>query len=93
MADIEVRHEPERMRFVVDMEGDDALIDYTRPAQGVIDLRHTFTPPAARGKGIAGAMVKAALEYAREAGLRVIPTCPYIAAYIEKHPEHADLVA
>jgi predicted GNAT family acetyltransferase len=49
-------------------------------------------PEAFEGKGVGGQLARAALAYAREHELKVIPTCPFIAAYITKHPEHHDLV-
>jgi uncharacterized protein len=69
-----------------------AQLAYRRGA-GEIDLLHTEVPPALEGRGIAGALAKFALEEARRAGLRVIPSCPYVASYIRRHPEYADLVA
>ena len=44
------------------------------------------------GRGVAGDLVKAALDYARAQGLRVVPACSYSAAYVQRHPEYADLV-
>jgi predicted GNAT family acetyltransferase len=78
-------------RYEVQTPAGPALIAYHR-RDGVIDLLHTEVPPAAEGKGIAGALARYALEDARASGLRVIPSCPYVAAYIRRHPEYADLV-
>jgi predicted GNAT family acetyltransferase len=91
MSDGSVQHEEDRQRFVVRIEGEEAELTYTRPDDHTLDLRRTFTPPLARGKGVAGALVEAALEYARASDRKVIPSCPYVAAYLDKHPEHADL--
>lgn len=60
---------------------------YAMAGDGAIDLQHTEVPPADRNRGIAGTMVRAALAYAREHQLRVIPTCPYVRAWFRKHPE------
>jgi len=49
-------------------------------------------PPALEGRGIAGKLARAALDYARERKLSVIPRCPFVAAYIRKHPEYQSLV-
>jgi predicted GNAT family acetyltransferase len=50
-------------------------------------------PAAIGGRGIAGRLVRAALEHARAAGLKVVPRCSYVADYLDKHPEYADLRA
>ena len=73
--------------------GDELIgfIDY-RLADGVIDLVHTEVPEELSGQGHAATLARGALADARERGLRVVPSCPYLASYIEKHPEHADLV-
>ena len=59
---------------------------------GVIDLVHTEVDPAHSGQGHAATLARGALDDARSRGLRVVPSCPYVAAYVEKHPEYADLV-
>ena len=59
----------------------------------VITLVHTEVDPAFGGQGHAATLARGALDDARARGLRVVPSCPYVAAYIEKHPEYADLVA
>ena len=91
MTDFQAQHEENRARFVIVVEEEEAFVEYRRPDERTLDLVHTLTPPAARGKGIAGVLVRTALEYAREHGLRVIPTCSYVASYLERHPEYASL--
>ena len=59
---------------------------------GKLVIEHTSVPEQIGGKGIAGALVKAALDHARGAGLRVVPACSYAAEYIRRHPEYSDLV-
>jgi predicted GNAT family acetyltransferase len=69
-----------------------AFVAY-RHAEGVIFLDHAEVPQALEGRGIGSALVKATLEAVRREGLQVIPRCPFIAAYIRRHPEFADLLA
>jgi predicted GNAT family acetyltransferase len=57
-----------------------------------LDLTHTRVPREAAGHGYGAALAKAALEYARAVGLKVIPTCPFVSAYLRRHKEYADLV-
>lgn len=59
---------------------------------GAMVLPHTVVPPAFGGRGVASALAKAALGYARDHHLKVKPVCPFIAGYIGKHPEWADIV-
>jgi hypothetical protein len=88
-----LRHEPERRRFVAELPAGEAVLEYAERPGAVLDYRHTFTPPALRGQGIAKELVLFALEYAREQGIKVIPSCPYVAKVIEDNPRYADLVA
>lgn len=91
--DIEFADAPDRSRYEL-RSGDELVgfIDY-RLSDDVIDLVHTEVPEEFGGQGHAATLAGSALADARERGLRVVPTCPYIAAYLKKHPEHADLVA
>ena len=89
---MDVQHIPGE-RFEVAMEGGaKALLQYHRNGHRMVFL-HTEVPPEFAGKGTGGLLAKTALDYARAEALKVVPRCPYIAAYIAKHPEYQDLVA
>lgn len=88
-----IRHEPEAQRFVLELAGGTALIRYRELASGVLDLNHTFVPPTLRGGGVASQLTEHALRYAREHGYRVVPSCPFVATFIERHPQYRDLLA
>lgn len=60
---------------------------------GVVTFTHTVTDPQMRSKGLAGRVVKQALDEARAAGLRVVPRCWFVAQFIDRHPEYQDLLA
>ena len=68
------------------------FIDYQRATHAIV-LVHTEVDEAHSGKGYAATLARSALEDARSRGLRVVPTCPYVASYLRKHPEYADLVS
>jgi hypothetical protein len=68
-----------------------AELTYTIAGSQII-LKHTEVPKALRGGGIAGKLAHAALEYARSNDLKVIPICPYVIAYLTRHPEYQKLV-
>ena len=63
-----------------------------RPHAKALVLPHTVTPEAFAGKGVASRLAQYAMAYARERGLKVIPTCPFFAQYIREHPEYNDLL-
>ena len=56
-------------------------------------MTHTEVPPAFEGRGIAAALVREALAWARAQGLKVWPLCSYVAVYMRRHPETQDLLA
>jgi predicted GNAT family acetyltransferase len=80
-----------RKRFELTVDGHVAHVDYER-ASGTITFIHTIVPDELGGRGIASQLARHVLDEARRAGEKVIPQCPFIAAYIRKHPEYQDLV-
>jgi predicted GNAT family acetyltransferase len=68
-----------------------AFTEY-RLHDGTMTLPHTLVPEAFAGRGVGAQLAEAALGYAREQGLEVIPLCSFIAGYITKHPQWHDLV-
>jgi len=86
-----IRHDPEGHRFVADLDGKVAELRYAERDALTLDFHHTFVPPARRGGGVAGALAAYALDWARASGRKVVPSCPYVAAYLRRHPEYADL--
>ena len=89
----EIRHEADRRRFVADLPGGAAFITYRQVEGRRLDLDHTYVPPALRGGGIASRLTAHALEYARQHRFRVVPSCPFVAAYLERHPQFRELLA
>jgi uncharacterized protein len=88
----EVRDNTALSRFELDAGGVIVFMNY-RLAGRVITLDHTETPPQARGRGIASRLAANVLEIARTRGLKVVPRCPFVRAYMAKHPEFRDLLA
>lgn len=91
MADVQVINNTAGHRFEVSLDGEVAFAEYNLVDHGII-LPHTVVPEAFEGKGVGSALAKAALGYAREHELKVIPTCPFMSGYITKHPEWHDIV-
>lgn len=78
-------------RFEIENAEGVAVLTY-RVLKGHITLVHTEVAPELEGRGYGGMLVRAALNYARASGLRVIPVCPFARAFLARHPEYADLV-
>ncbi len=87
-----IEHLPERGRFQARIDGHLCVSDY-RLTGGVMHMTHTEVPPALQGRGIAAALVEAALAYARAHGHKVNPLCSYVQAYLRRHPQTQDLRA
>jgi uncharacterized protein len=88
-----VRDNPEALRYEVLRDGElVGEIDY-RLERGAIVLVHTEVALAAQGEGVGGRLVAGALEDIRARGLRLVPLCPFVRAYLRRHPEQRDLVA
>jgi predicted GNAT family acetyltransferase len=89
---LEIRDNREKQRFEADLgDGTVAIADYELSADRII-FTHTHVPPQHEGKGIGSAVIRFALNSARERGLKVVPICPFFAAYIRRHPEEQDLL-
>ena len=84
----------ETHRFEAYLDGETAFAEYAalHQANGAIVLPHTVVPPAFEGLGVGSALATAALSYARDHGLTVKPSCPFMAGYIKRHPEWQDIV-
>ncbi len=78
-------------RFEVELEGKTAFAEY-RVEDERMTLPHTLVPPEFEGRGVASALARHAFNHAREKGLTVIPSCPFMAAWVKKHPEFQGLV-
>ncbi len=85
-------HNEKDHRFEAAVTGGLAHADYRRRGD-VLEMVHTEVPEAAGGGGIAGKIVKAALDYAAANGLKIEPTCPYVRAYMQRRPETHGLLA
>ena len=81
----------ETHRFEATLGDETAFAEYSLLHDAIV-LPHTVVPDAFAGKGVGGALAKAALGYARTHGLKVKPSCSFMAGYITKHPEYHDLV-
>jgi hypothetical protein len=90
-----IEHDAAQHRFMAHVnEGPaEGVLVYARTGTDQLDLQHTAVTESQHGQGVGEALVRAALDYARENKLRIIPTCPYVRAWLKRHPGQADLVA
>ena len=87
----DIRNNTQLSRFELDADGRTA-VSYYKLAPGVITFTHTEVPQELSGRGIGSRLARGALEAARAQGLKVVATCPFVSAYIAKHPEFGDLL-
>ena len=87
-----IEHDRAAHRFETRVDGIRCELDYTL-VSGVMTITHTGVPAAVGGRGIASALVQAAFTAARGEGWKVVPACSYASAWIQRHPEHRDLLA
>lgn len=88
---VAVRHNAAEHRFEAEVDGHLSVADYEEQ-NGSLVFTHTFVPPELRGRGVAEALVRAGLEFAREQKARVVPACSYVAKFIERHREYQGLL-
>jgi predicted GNAT family acetyltransferase len=91
--EVTVTEDADAGRFDATIDGRPAGHLAYRVADGRMTVPHTEVDPAFEGKGVGSRLAVAALDAARARGLAVVPRCPFLRAYIDRHPDYADLVA
>jgi predicted GNAT family acetyltransferase len=90
---VEVRDNPDELRYELLVDGElRGQIRYTQDGD-VRTLVHTDVAPELEGRGMGGRLVQDALDDMRARGLRLVPVCPFVSAYLRRHPEYDDLRA
>lgn len=84
----DIRHEPQRNRFVTEVDGELCVVDYQRDGT-LLRVLSTRVPRAVEGRGIAAALTEQVLHFADQEGLQVDPVCSYTAAYLRRHARPA----
>jgi predicted GNAT family acetyltransferase len=88
-----VRRNDARHRYEIEVDGKVAGSMVFRPHGDALELVHTEVGEAYQGQGLAAQLARFALDEARRTGQKIIPSCAYVAAYLERHPQDQDLVA
>lgn len=91
MIDPEIRDNADRHQYELPVEDDVAVVTYNLSAPNLM-ITETLVPERLEGRGIASRLAKHVLADARARELLILPVCPFFAAYLQKHPEHADVV-
>jgi uncharacterized protein len=89
----EVRDNPVQSRFELQTNAGRPAFSEYRVKDGKLYVLHTEVPEELEGQGIGSKLARGVLEIARERGMQVVPRCPFVSAYIRRHPEYSDLVA
>jgi len=87
----DIKNNDQQSRYETTVDGKTAFSAYRRDGD-TITFTHTEVPPELEGRGIAGAIVKHALDDARSQNLGVVASCAYVASYVRRHPEYEDLL-
>jgi uncharacterized protein len=87
-----VRDNRAEQEFELTVDGHRALAAYQIEGDTIV-FTHTLVPKAIEGRGVASKLIRGALDSARDRGLKVVPQCPFVAAYIKRHPDTQDLLA
>lgn len=90
--ELAIQHDPAAQRFLAEVDGHVGYVEYER-REGVMVITHTIVPPPIGGRGIAAALVQAAVEHARAESLKVDPRCSYAEAWMRRHPRYDGLRA
>jgi predicted GNAT family acetyltransferase len=89
---VDVVHDEDEARFVARIDGVFAGASYYWYRRGRMVLIHTETHPEFEGRGVGSSLTRMALDAAREHDEMVVPLCPFVEGYIDRHEEYADLL-
>jgi predicted GNAT family acetyltransferase len=92
MSEVTVVHNAAESRYEVHVDGERAGFTRYRHGPGYVEFFHTEIDPTYEGQGLGSRLAAGALNDVRASGERVVATCPFIAGYLERHPEYADLL-
>ena len=87
-----VRDDPSRHRYELNTPEGPAIAAYEREGDRLV-LTHTVVPPAQEGQGVATRLIAGVFADARSRGLTIVPQCPFVSTYLQRHPDERDLLA
>ncbi len=89
---MEVIHDKEQQIFYFLNDNKESYVRYIKTDKETLNIIKTYVPPEQRNKGLAAKLAKAALDYAKNHNLKIIPTCSYIDYYIDRNKEYEELL-
>ena len=92
MENVTIDHRPDSARYEISVAGEAVGLSRYRDSNGQRVFLHTEVDPAYQGQGLASKLIALALDDTRRSGLRVVASCPMVAAFVEKHHEYDDIV-
>ncbi|QSE95898.1 GNAT family N-acetyltransferase [Fulvivirga lutea] len=92
LNNLNVEHSQKNERFFVNLKNSQAYVQYESENLDILDLKETYVPKKARGKGVATSIVEHVLEHAQKENLQIIPSCPFVQDYIDRNPEYKELI-
>jgi uncharacterized protein len=92
MSEVTVTDYPALRRYELRLDGELVGEIVYQAEPGTVVLIHTEVSPSVEGRGLGAQLVSGALDDIRARGLRAIALCPFVASYVRRHPEYADLV-
>jgi uncharacterized protein len=87
LTNASVQHNKNHHRFELKLENQTAFVEYQTIDEETLVLTHTEVPAELEGQGIGSALVKGVLEQVERDKLMIVPACPFVKAYIQRHPE------
>jgi hypothetical protein len=87
----DIANNEDARRYELPIGNEAAVVTYNLSGQNLM-ITETLVPQALEGQGIASRLAKHVIADARDRGLLILPVCPFFSAYLQKHPENADVV-
>ncbi|MTI20046.1 N-acetyltransferase [Fulvivirga sp. RKSG066] len=91
MSNLEIKHDVDKHLFFVKVKGGNAELKYERHSDQYLDFLGTYVPSESRDLGVGESLVEHALNFAKERGLKVKPTCSFVDSYIKENKQFAEL--
>ncbi|SNT71252.1 GNAT family N-acetyltransferase [Psychrobacter sp. LV10R520-6] len=88
---LDITHNQDAKRFETSIDDKTGYISYQERGDTLV-YDHTIVPQVLGGRGVGSALVKHALDYAREHNKKIVPQCSFVSSYINKHPDYQDLI-
>ncbi len=86
---LEIQNDETHRKFHAEVDGQEAVIEYVKIGDAY-DLLHTFVPEELRGRHVGEDLVRGTLDQIRQEGAKFLPTCPFVQAFLKRHPEYRE---